>query len=313
MRISSAISFAALAAMMALAPAAIGAEDPPPYASATEAYRQGAAAAKSGHMDAALPALSYAAERGVLGAELKLARIYARGDGNARDDGKAFNYYQRIADQHAEIAPSSPVAKFVAEAFVALGQYCRKGVPGIGLKSDPARAAGLYRHAASYFGDADAQYELGRLYLEGEGVQKDPSLGANWLAAAAKKQDAEAQAKLGELLWNGDGIRKSPAKGLALITLAHENAKLSGKEPKWIEELYRDVTANSDAATRKEAEAVMPAWAGASGAAPSIAVSMPKDDLALTGAQLSDTGKAPPPPKGMPVGFGAVTGDADQR
>jgi len=73
------------------------------------------------------------------------------------------------------------------------------------------------------------------------------------------------------------------------------------------------VTANSDAATRKEAEAVMPAWAGASGAAPSIAVSMPKDDLALTGAQLSDTGKAPPPPKGMPVGFGAVTGDADQR
>jgi hypothetical protein len=40
---------------------------------------------------------------------------------------------------------------------------------------------------------------------------------------------------------------------------------------------------------------------------------MPKDDLALTGAQLSDTGKAPPPPKGMPVGFGAVTGDADQR
>ena len=313
MRISSAISFAALAAMMALAPAAIGAEDPPPYASATEAYRQGAAAAKSGHIDAALPALSYAAERGVLGAELKLARIYARGDGIARDDGKAFTYYQRIADQHAEIAPSSPVAKFVAEAFVALGQYCRKGVPGIGLKSDPARAAGLYRHAASYFGDADAQYELGRLYLEGEGVQKDPSLGANWLAAAAKKQDAEAQAKLGELLWNGDGIRKSPAKGLALITLAHENAKLSGKEPKWIEELYRDVTANSDAATRKEAEAVMPAWAGASGAAPAIAASMMKDDLALTGAQLSGTGKAPPPPKGMPVGFGAVTEDADQR
>ena len=138
MRISSAISFAALAAMMALAPAAIGAEDPPPYASATEAYRQGAAAAKSGHMDAALPALSYAAERGVLGAELKLARIYARGDGIARDDGKAFNYYQRIADQHAEIPPSSPVAKFVAEAFVALGQYCRKGVPGIGLKTSMA-------------------------------------------------------------------------------------------------------------------------------------------------------------------------------
>jgi len=308
MRIRSAISFAALAAMTALAPAAIGAEDPPSYASATEAYRQGAAAMKSGQTEKALPALSYAAERGVLGAELKLARIYARGDGVPRDDGKAFTYYQRIADQHAEIAPSSPVAKFVAEAFVALGQYYRKGVPAIGLNSDPARAADLYRHAASYFGNADAQYELGRLYLAGDGVHKDVSLGANWLAAAAKKQDPEAQAKLGELLWNGDGIRKSRAKGLALITLAHENAKHSGKEPKWIEELYREMTAKSDAGIRKEAEAIMPVWAGK--AAPAIAVSMPKDDLAVTGEQLSGTGKAPPP-QGMPVGFGAVTQDAD--
>jgi exopolysaccharide production negative regulator len=303
-------SFAALAAFMLLAPAAIGAEDPPPFASATEAYRQGAAAAKSGHMDAALPALAYAAERGVLGAELKLARIYARGDGVARDDGRAFTYYQRIADEHAEIAPSSPVATFVAEAFVALGQYYRKGVPAIGLKSDPARAAGLYRHAASYFGDADAQYELGRLYLSGDGVHKDARLAANWLAAAAKKQDPEAQAKLGELLWNGDGIRKSPAKGLALITLAHQNAKHSGKEPKWIEDLYREVSAKSDAGIRKEAETIMPAWAG--GAAPAIAASMPNDDLAVAGEQLSGTGK-PPPPQGMPVGFGTVTQDADPR
>jgi len=301
-------SFAALAAFLLLAPAAIGAEDPPSYASATEAYRQGAAAVKSGHMDAALPALSYAAERGVLGAELKLARLYARGDGVDRDDAKAFTYYQRIADQHAEIAPSSPVAKFVAEAFVALGQYYRKGVPTIGLNSDPVRAAGLYRHAASYFGDADAQYELGRLYLSGEGVNKNPSLAANWLAAAAKKQDPEAQAKLGELLWNGEGIRKSPAKGLALITLAHENAKHSGKEPKWIEELYREVTAKSDAGIRKEADAIMPIWAAK--AAPAVAASMPKDDLAVTGEQLSGTSKAPSPPKGMPVGFGAVTQDA---
>jgi TPR repeat protein len=140
-------------------------------------------------------------------------------------------------------------------------------------------------------------------------VQKDPSLAANWLAAAAKKQDPEAQAKLGELLWNGDGIRKSPGKGLALITLAHENAKLAGREPKWIEELYRDVTAKSDAGTRKEAEAIMPAWSGAGGSAPAIAASMPKDELDATGEQLGGNRKAPP--KGMPVGFGAVTQDAD--
>ena len=132
-----------------------------------------------------------------------------------------------------------------------------------------------------------------------------------WLAAAAKKQDPEAQAKLGELLWTGDGVRKSPAQGLALITLAHENAKLVGKELKWIEELYRDVTAKSDAATRKEAEAVMPAWAGAAPGVPAVAASMPKDDLATTGEQLGGASKTPLSPKGMPAGFGTVSQDAD--
>ena len=34
------------------------------------------------------------------------------------------------------------------------------------IKANAARARELYTYAATYFGDADAQYELGRLYLE---------------------------------------------------------------------------------------------------------------------------------------------------
>ena len=59
----------ALAAFIVLTPATVGAADqPPPYPSATEAYRQGASFMKSGEMASAVPALEYAATRGVLGA-----------------------------------------------------------------------------------------------------------------------------------------------------------------------------------------------------------------------------------------------------
>ena len=81
----------ALAAVIVLTPAGIGAADePPPYESATQAYRQGVSAMKSGEMTAAVAALEYAAGRGVLGAQLKLARLYAAGRDVPKDDTKAF-------------------------------------------------------------------------------------------------------------------------------------------------------------------------------------------------------------------------------
>ena len=114
------------------------------------------------------------------------------------------------------------------------------------LPSNPSYAADLFRHAASYFGNADAQYGLARLYLNGEGVEKDTGLAVNWLAMAAKKQHVAAQATLGEMLWRGNDVRQREARGLALITLAHENAKASGKEPKWIGDLYQEAFTTSD-------------------------------------------------------------------
>lgn len=260
-------AFAALMMLVPLVPLAAADDDATPFTSATEAYRQGMKAIKSDQPAVALPAFEYAAARGVLGAQLKLARLYAAGDTIAKNDGKAFSYYRQIADQQADIFPRSPIAKYVAEAFVALGQYHLEGIPAVSLSPNPRRAAGLFRHAASYFGDAEAQYRLARLYLSGEGVNQNTALAANWLVAAAKKQHAASQATLGELLWRGEGLRQRPARGLALITLAHANAKAnakaSGKEPQWIEQLYGEVIRTSDAATRKRAQAMLPQLGGA--------------------------------------------------
>ena len=161
------------------------------------------------------PRLEYAAERGVLGAQLKLARIYAAGNGVPQGRCQGLFLLSPDRQQRADISPSSPVAKYVAEAFVALGQYYLEGIPAPrSCCRIPHAPPDLFRHAASYFGDADAQYALAGLYLTGTGVEKNMGLAVNWLATAAKKQHAEAQAKLGELLWRGgDEIRQHPQRG----------------------------------------------------------------------------------------------------
>jgi uncharacterized protein len=316
---TSSLALGIVATLMMLGPVAVGADDVPPYASATEAYREGVTALKGGRMVVALPALEYAAKRGVLGAQLKLARLYAAGRDVPEDDAKAFSYFQDIADQYADISPSSPIAKYVGESLVALGQYYATGIPAIPLPANPRYAADIYRHAASYFGDAEAQYQLGRLYLSGEGVEKNPSLAVNWLATAAKKQHAAAQATLGELLWKGDEVRQRQARGLAFLTLAHENSKAEGDEPKWIADLYQDVFAKSDNATRKEAELLLPELGptktpAAINAGPDehIVIEAPQGALALPSAAQPAEGPAtprpsapPPPPIGLSVGFGA--------
>jgi len=324
---------AALATGLLAAPFAVGgADNAPPFVSATDAYHAGISDLKSGETEQALPALEYAAEHGVLGAQLKLARIYTAGNGVKKDEGKAFYFYRQIANQRADISPLSPVSKYVAEAFVALGDSYLKGIPSAGLSQDPSRAANLYRHAASYFGDADAQYALARLYLDGDGVDKNVGLAINWLATAAKKQHPEAQATLGVLLWRGgDEVRQRPARGFALIMLAHANAKADGKEPKWIADLYTEVEGASTAAMRQEAQNLMPELGGRAVAeGPATAKGNPADEMLLPAAGGASPTSAPvpapstgsmasgltsptaPPPEniGVPVGFSDANSSA---
>lgn len=247
---------AAAAILLAVVGAASAGE---PYPTAIDAYRQGLDAHRSGQREAALRALDYAAERGVLGAQLKLARMYENGDGVPRSPGKAFRLYQRVADVYAETSPTHPIARFVAEAFVAVGNYYRTGIPEIDLAPDKARSVGMYRHAASYFGDAAAQYELARMYLAGEGVQKDVGLAVNWLANAIKKHHAPSQALLGDILCRGrDEIRPQPRKGLALLALARENA--TKEELVWIEPLYASDMAAASSADREAALKLFQLW-----------------------------------------------------
>jgi TPR repeat protein len=67
---------------------------------------------------------------------------------------------------------------------------------------DSVRAVEWYRHAAER-GHADAQYNLGFMYLLGEGVQADPDEGLRWLRTSAEQGDEQSVRLLADLYRNG--------------------------------------------------------------------------------------------------------------
>ena len=183
-----------------------------------------------------LNSLQYAAEGGHPVAQWKLGRMYADGDGVAQDDVRAFEYFSRIANAHAEDSPSAPQAAIVANAFVALGRYYLNGIPNSKIKADNERAREMFSYAASYFGNADAQYDLARLYLKTPDASRDDfRYCARWLGLAAQKGQHQAQAMLGQMLFNGDRLPRQAARGLMWLTLARDGAT---PDEAWIKESY---------------------------------------------------------------------------
>src|SRR5262245_9430077 len=90
------------------------------------------------------------------------------------------------------------------------------------------RAREMFSYAASYFGDADAQYELGRHYLDS--TPSDPRQAVRWFQLAATKGNCRAEAVLGDMLFQGEHMPRQAARGLMLLTLGRDCA---GTEDGW--------------------------------------------------------------------------------
>jgi exopolysaccharide production negative regulator len=254
-----------LAAALAAAPAFAfdGAPTPSDSAIPVVAAQPGTSAAlkkvvPSSTADTSLTSLQYAAEDGHPIAQWRLGRMYADGKGVIQDDLRAFGYFSRIANAHAEDSPSAPQAAIVANAFVELGRYYLNGIPNSKIKPDPERAREMFSYAASYFGNADAQYDLAKLYLKSAGSSRDDfRYGARWLGLAAQKGQHQAQALLGQMLFNGDQLPRQAARGLMWLTLARDSA---GPNDAWIKESYNKAIAKASDDDRAMALQMLEHW-----------------------------------------------------
>jgi TPR repeat protein len=220
-----------------------------PQSSPWAVFRFGFSAYKSGHKEQAVEAYRYAAEKGQLGATWKLARMYAEGDGVNRDDYEAFKFYSEIARQDVE--RNSPDVSYVSDALVALGDYLMKGIPGSPVEADPVAAQEFYMRAAANYRNPVAQFEMGNIYLKGEGgVRASVRQAARWFQLAAEKGHAGAQATLGNLLFQSGKV----VRGLAMMTAALERANPVDRA--WISSMQEAAFALAGEADRRTAIAL---------------------------------------------------------
>ena len=203
-----------------------------------QALRVGVDDLKAGDAVASVAALTYAAEGGQAIARWKLGEMYADGDGVARDDVKAYHYFNQMVEDYDEDQPDRRNLGAISNAFVAVGVYCLNGIPNSDVRPDPRRAHELFQYAATIFGDPNAQYNLAHMYRLGSGgVAKDSVVAVRWLAVAADKGHPPSEAVLGHMLFTGEGVPHQRAKGLMWL----EFAKDAAADPKetWIRDLYQ--------------------------------------------------------------------------
>jgi uncharacterized protein len=228
-----------------------------PYPNPQAALRAGIEGFRAGDPAAAIEALKYAAGGGERLAQWKLAKLYASGEGVPRNDLKAYELFSQIVANYDEDNPDRRDAAIVSSAFVALGVYQLSGIDNTDVVANPEHALQLFQFAATNFGDANAQYNLARMHLDGVGASKDGIEALRWLSLAAGKGHVQAQALLGEMLFAGrDGVRPQRARGLMWLTLAREAAGNANKD-KWIIELYEKAVASANEADRHEALAYL--------------------------------------------------------
>lgn len=88
---------------------------------------------------------------------------------------------------------------------------------GAGVEKNLAVAAAWYQKSAEQ-GNAEAQNNLGRLYMEGGEFDGREDEAFMWFSRAADQGYAEAQTNLGVLYSYGLGVDKDLQKGVLLVS-----------------------------------------------------------------------------------------------
>ncbi len=70
--------------------------------------------------------------------------------------------------------------------------------------------------------DPEAQFQLGKYYYNGEGVEQDKVEAVKWIRKAADQELSDAQYSLGICYFYGDGVRKDHEESIKCFRKAAE-------------------------------------------------------------------------------------------
>ena len=130
---------------------------------------------------------------------------------------------------------------------------------GDGVPEDDAEAVRWYQMAAEQ-GFVNAQYNLGIMYDQGDGVPEDDAEAVRWFQMAAEQGQAGAQSILGFMYAKGKGVPEDDAKAYAWLSIAAAQGDESAKKNKDIvtERMTRAQIAEAQKLSREYWEAYGP-------------------------------------------------------
>ena len=239
------------------------------FRSADDAMRQGISAFNGGYYELALPALEAVAETKPVVGKFYMARIYADNEGAYTDHAKAYGIFKELAEQLQDVDPDDDeLAPIAARSLTEMSGYLRGGITDAHLSPDAAAADRALQRAALTFNNEDAQFELAKVLLRGEGPDitlggtDDASSkienGRHWLSRLSRAGHSGAQAFLADLLWRGKFVEKDQASALNLIDVAVANAP--PHERVWIEDIYQNIFCNAGEGVRQQATGRVAEW-----------------------------------------------------
>lgn len=134
---------------------------------------------------------------------------------------KALEPYAKA--QQAQMSPELKAAIEAAQKGDAKAQYelARMYDDGDGTEQDDAEAVKWYTKAAEQ-GNADAQNNLGVMYDNAEGVEENDERAVYWYTKAAEQGDSDAQCNLALMYDDGTGVELDDKKAIYWYTKAAE-------------------------------------------------------------------------------------------
>ena len=108
-------------------------------------------------------------------------------------------------------------------------------------------------HQAAEQGHVQAQFGLGVLFMEGQGIPKNNAEAVRWFRLAATRGHIMAQHNLGSMYATGDGVPKDDIEAYAWFILASEQGSQLSKviKKEIVKQMSRDQIAKAKKLSRE--------------------------------------------------------------
>ena len=130
-----------------------------------------------------------AADQGDAKSQFYLGHMSEKGLGMPKDYAQAKQWYRKAAEQDYKGALEALEA-ISDKNLTPAEEYARKGA--VFYEEGNFKEALPWIRKAAELGDADSQFRLGCMYLEGQGVKENKKQGVKWLRKAADQNHEEA-------------------------------------------------------------------------------------------------------------------------